>query len=159
MIGSGFCVFSRYPILDTFLYQYSLNGYPYMVSAGGQLPQGLLMSKSQAGGPLQRHCDCNQPSLSPLLSRQLQHGDWFCGKAVGLLIIKICGIIFHVYVTHVSLTAGKVGERAEDLTETGNHWKSTVQSSLRCLKPRGLSLLALEDRSTNGATSPAGKDS
>ncbi|CAM4613751.1 unnamed protein product [Lepidochelys kempii] len=61
VIGSGFCVFSRYPILDTFLYQYSLNGYPYM----------------------------------------LQHGDWFCGKAVGLLIIKICGIIFHVYVTHL----------------------------------------------------------
>lgn len=61
VIGSGLCVFSRYPILDTFLYQYSLNGYPYM----------------------------------------LQHGDWFCGKAVGLLIIKICGIIFHVYVTHL----------------------------------------------------------
>ncbi|XP_042717437.1 sphingomyelin phosphodiesterase 2 isoform X2 [Chrysemys picta bellii] len=61
VIGSGLCVFSRYPILDTFLYQYSLNGYPYM----------------------------------------LQHGDWFCGKAVGLLVIKICGIIFHVYVTHL----------------------------------------------------------
>uniref|UniRef100_A0A8C3RX08 sphingomyelin phosphodiesterase n=1 Tax=Chelydra serpentina TaxID=8475 RepID=A0A8C3RX08_CHESE len=61
VIGSGLCVFSRYPILDTFLYQYSLNGYPYM----------------------------------------LQHGDWFCGKAVGLLVIKICGIICHVYVTHL----------------------------------------------------------
>nr|XP_014425327.1 sphingomyelin phosphodiesterase 2 [Pelodiscus sinensis] len=60
VIGSGLCVFSKYPILDTFLYQYSLNGYPYM----------------------------------------LQHGDWFCGKAVGLLVIKICGVLFHVYVTH-----------------------------------------------------------
>ncbi|NXD77778.1 NSMA phosphodiesterase, partial [Halcyon senegalensis] len=45
VIGSGLCVFSRFPILDTLLYQYSLNGYPYM----------------------------------------LQHGDWFCGKAVGLV--------------------------------------------------------------------------
>ncbi|NXN34743.1 NSMA phosphodiesterase, partial [Rhinoptilus africanus] len=42
VIGSGLCVFSRFPILDTLLYQYSLNGYPYM----------------------------------------LQHGDWFCGKAM-----------------------------------------------------------------------------
>ncbi|NXK96831.1 NSMA phosphodiesterase, partial [Formicarius rufipectus] len=61
VIGSGLCVFSRFPILDTFLYQYSLNGYPYM----------------------------------------LQHGDWFCGKSVGLVIIKISGIIFNVYVTHL----------------------------------------------------------
>ncbi|NWT20909.1 NSMA phosphodiesterase, partial [Vireo altiloquus] len=45
VIGSGLCVFSRFPILDTLLYQYSLNGYPYM----------------------------------------LQHGDWFCGKSVGLI--------------------------------------------------------------------------
>ncbi|NXK45162.1 NSMA phosphodiesterase, partial [Chauna torquata] len=45
VIGSGLCVFSKFPILDTLLYQYSLNGYPYM----------------------------------------LQHGDWFCGKSVGLL--------------------------------------------------------------------------
>ncbi|NXD00979.1 NSMA phosphodiesterase, partial [Certhia familiaris] len=44
VIGSGLCIFSRFPILDTLLYQYSLNGYPYM----------------------------------------LQHGDWFCGKSVGL---------------------------------------------------------------------------
>ncbi|NWS77308.1 NSMA phosphodiesterase, partial [Crotophaga sulcirostris] len=47
VIGSGLCVFSRFPILDTLLYQYSLNGYPYM----------------------------------------LQHGDWFCGKSVGLPLI------------------------------------------------------------------------
>ncbi|NWX13561.1 NSMA phosphodiesterase, partial [Aegotheles bennettii] len=61
VIGSGLCVFSRFPILDTLLYQYSLNGYPYM----------------------------------------LQHGDWFCGKSVGLIIIKISGIVFNVYVTHL----------------------------------------------------------
>ncbi|KFM03268.1 Sphingomyelin phosphodiesterase 2, partial [Aptenodytes forsteri] len=47
VIGSGLCVFSRFPILDTLLYQYSLNGYPYM----------------------------------------LQHGDWFCGKSVGLVVL------------------------------------------------------------------------
>ncbi|XP_071673977.1 sphingomyelin phosphodiesterase 2 isoform X2 [Patagioenas fasciata] len=61
VIGSGLCVFSRFPILDTLLYQYSLNGYPYM----------------------------------------LQHGDWFCGKSVGLVVTKISGIIFNVYVTHL----------------------------------------------------------
>ncbi|NXP78518.1 NSMA phosphodiesterase, partial [Ramphastos sulfuratus] len=58
VIGSGLCIFSRFPILDTLLYQYSLNGYPYM----------------------------------------LQHGDWFCGKSVGLVIIKISGIIFNITV-------------------------------------------------------------
>ncbi|XP_006276956.1 sphingomyelin phosphodiesterase 2 [Alligator mississippiensis] len=61
VIGSGLCVFSKYPILDTFLYQYSLNGYPYM----------------------------------------LQHGDWFCGKSVGLLVLKIQEIVFNIYVTHL----------------------------------------------------------
>ncbi|XP_064354011.1 sphingomyelin phosphodiesterase 2 [Dromaius novaehollandiae] len=61
VIGSGLCVFSRFPILDAFLYRYSLNGYPYM----------------------------------------LQHGDWFCGKSVGLVVIKISGIVFNVYVTHL----------------------------------------------------------
>ncbi|NWU15443.1 NSMA phosphodiesterase, partial [Cephalopterus ornatus] len=34
VIGSGLCVFSRFPILDTLLYQYSLNGYPYMLQHG-----------------------------------------------------------------------------------------------------------------------------
>ncbi|XP_010224954.1 PREDICTED: LOW QUALITY PROTEIN: sphingomyelin phosphodiesterase 2 [Tinamus guttatus] len=61
VIGSGLCVFSKFPILDTFLHQYSLNGYPYM----------------------------------------LQHGDWFCGKSVGLIVLKIAGIVFNVYVTHL----------------------------------------------------------
>lgn len=36
VIGSGLCVFSKFPILDTLLYQYSLNGYPYMVSRAGR---------------------------------------------------------------------------------------------------------------------------
>lgn len=36
VIGSGLCVFSKFPILDTLLYQYSLNGYPYMVSGVGR---------------------------------------------------------------------------------------------------------------------------
>nr|XP_038024361.1 LOW QUALITY PROTEIN: sphingomyelin phosphodiesterase 2 [Anas platyrhynchos] len=61
VIGSGLCIFSKFPILDTLLYQYSLNGYPYM----------------------------------------LQHGDWFCGKSVGLAVINISGIVFNVYVTHL----------------------------------------------------------
>ncbi|XP_005988482.1 sphingomyelin phosphodiesterase 2 [Latimeria chalumnae] len=34
VIGSGLCVFSRYRILDTFLYRYSVNGYPHMVYHG-----------------------------------------------------------------------------------------------------------------------------
>ncbi|XP_042320128.1 sphingomyelin phosphodiesterase 2 [Sceloporus undulatus] len=61
VIGSGLCVFSRHQILDTFLYQYSVNGYPYM----------------------------------------FQHGDWFGGKSVGLVVLKIQGIVFNVYVTHL----------------------------------------------------------
>nr|XP_033775255.1 sphingomyelin phosphodiesterase 2 [Geotrypetes seraphini]XP_033775256.1 sphingomyelin phosphodiesterase 2 [Geotrypetes seraphini] len=61
VIGSGLCVFSKYKILDTFLYNYSLNGYPYMI----------------------------------------QHGDWFCGKSVGLFILNIRDMVFNVYVTHL----------------------------------------------------------
>ncbi|XP_070795790.1 sphingomyelin phosphodiesterase 2 isoform X1 [Pituophis catenifer annectens] len=61
VIGSGLCIFSKHQILETFLYQYSVNGYPYM----------------------------------------FQHGDWFGGKSVGLIVLKIQGIIFNVYVTHL----------------------------------------------------------
>lgn len=91
MIGSGLCIFSRFPILDTLLYQYSLNGYPYMVSGvGGTWHHGAC---SHAASPAPT---CSLPLW------QLQHGDWFCGKSVGLVIIKISGILFNVYVTHVS---------------------------------------------------------
>ncbi|XP_063153750.1 sphingomyelin phosphodiesterase 2 [Candoia aspera] len=61
VFGSGLCIFSKHQILDTFLYQYSVNGYPYM----------------------------------------FQHGDWFGGKSVGLVVLKIQGIVFNVYVTHL----------------------------------------------------------
>lgn len=43
-----------------------------------------------------------QPQPAPLPLPQLQHGDWFGGKSVGLVITKISGIVFNVYVTHVS---------------------------------------------------------
>ncbi|XP_069489552.1 sphingomyelin phosphodiesterase 2 isoform X2 [Ambystoma mexicanum] len=61
VIGSGLCIFSRFPIMDTFQYRFSLNGYPY----------------------------------------NIQHGDWFCGKSVGLVTLHISGIICNVYVTHL----------------------------------------------------------
>uniref|UniRef100_A0A8D0KMQ3 Sphingomyelin phosphodiesterase 2 n=1 Tax=Salvator merianae TaxID=96440 RepID=A0A8D0KMQ3_SALMN len=61
VIGSGLCIFSKHQILDTFLFQYSVNGYPYM----------------------------------------FQHGDWFGGKSVGLVVLKIQEIIFNIYVTHL----------------------------------------------------------
>ncbi|XP_053099486.1 sphingomyelin phosphodiesterase 2 isoform X5 [Hemicordylus capensis] len=61
VIGSGLCIFSKHQILDTFLYQYSVNGYPYM----------------------------------------LQHGDWFGGKSVGLVVLKIQGVVFNIYATHL----------------------------------------------------------
>ncbi|XP_031574787.1 putative neutral sphingomyelinase [Actinia tenebrosa] len=34
VIGSGVCVFSKYPITDTFNYRYSLSGYMYMIHHG-----------------------------------------------------------------------------------------------------------------------------
>lgn len=44
-IGSGLAVFSRHRIHDAFLYRYSLNGYPYMVSVISlHLPVGLLQT-------------------------------------------------------------------------------------------------------------------
>lgn len=42
--GSGLAVFSRHRIHDVFLYKYSLNGYPYMVST-----VGLFSFQSSAG--------------------------------------------------------------------------------------------------------------
>ncbi|KAE8623402.1 hypothetical protein XENTR_v10005592 [Xenopus tropicalis] len=61
VIGSGLCVFSQFPIIDCLQYQFSLNGFPYMMN----------------------------------------HGDWFCGKAVGLVKLKAYGFLCHVYVTHL----------------------------------------------------------
>ncbi|KAL1249640.1 hypothetical protein QQF64_020645 [Cirrhinus molitorella] len=61
VIGSGLAAFSKHRIQDALLYQYSLNGYPYM----------------------------------------LRHGDWFGGKAVGLVILDVLGLKAHVYVTHL----------------------------------------------------------
>lgn len=34
VIGSGVCVFSRFPIIDAFTYRYSLNGYMYNITHG-----------------------------------------------------------------------------------------------------------------------------
>ncbi|XP_053562771.1 sphingomyelin phosphodiesterase 2 [Bombina bombina] len=61
VIGSGLCVFSRFPIMDCLQHQFSLNGFPYMIN----------------------------------------HGDWFCGKAVGLVKIRVHGFLCHVYITHL----------------------------------------------------------
>ncbi|XP_063063808.1 sphingomyelin phosphodiesterase 2a [Engraulis encrasicolus] len=61
VIGSGLAVLSKHRIEDALLYQYSLNGYPYMI----------------------------------------HHGDWFGGKAVGLVVMDVCGMKAHVYVTHL----------------------------------------------------------
>lgn len=59
VIGSGLCVFSRFPILDTLLYQYSLNGYPYMVSGvgggaqhHGAWPHGTSPALTRSPSPL-----------------------------------------------------------------------------------------------------------
>lgn len=51
VIGSGLCVFSRFPILDTLLYQYSLNGYPYMVSGVGGHPAPRCLCPRSLTGP------------------------------------------------------------------------------------------------------------
>lgn len=34
MIGSGLCIFSKYPIAETFQRRYSLNGYPHKIKHG-----------------------------------------------------------------------------------------------------------------------------
>lgn len=113
VIGSGLCVFSRFPILDTFLYQYSLNGYPYMVSGA----RGI------------QHCDVRPhralPALaSPLPLPQLQHGDWFGGKSVGLVVTKISGIVFNIYITHVSIP-GKDLAQGGRWGGGGHEWPNT----------------------------------
>ncbi|KAM6980882.1 sphingomyelin phosphodiesterase 2-like [Aplochiton taeniatus] len=61
VIGSGLAMFSKHRVHDSFLYRYSLNGYPYMA----------------------------------------HHGDWFGGKAVGMVVLNIDGHTAHIYVTHL----------------------------------------------------------
>lgn len=29
------------------------------------------------------------------------HGDWFCGKSVGLLVLRLSGLVLNAYVTHL----------------------------------------------------------
>ena len=62
MFGSGLCMFSKFPILETFQRNYSLNGYAH----------------------------------------RIVHGDWFCGKGVGLAKIIVNDLRINIYVTHVS---------------------------------------------------------
>ncbi|KAI5140380.1 sphingomyelin phosphodiesterase 2 [Manis pentadactyla] len=31
----------------------------------------------------------------------IHHGDWFCGKAVGLLVLQLSGLVLNAYVTHL----------------------------------------------------------
>ncbi|NXO80277.1 NSMA phosphodiesterase, partial [Sitta europaea] len=61
VIGSGLCVFSRFPILDTLLYQYSLNGYPYMLQHGdwfcGKAGVGVGVTASLLSLSLQLHAE------------------------------------------------------------------------------------------------------
>ncbi|ELW50094.1 Sphingomyelin phosphodiesterase 2 [Tupaia chinensis] len=39
----------------------------------------------------------------------IHHGDWFCGKAVGLLVLHLSGLVLNTYVTHVGETNGAWG--------------------------------------------------
>ncbi|NXR38699.1 NSMA phosphodiesterase, partial [Zosterops hypoxanthus] len=67
VIGSGLCVFSRFPILDTLLYQYSLNGYPYMLQHGDWF-----------GGKSVGLDRCGVGVTAPLLSLSLQLHAEYC---------------------------------------------------------------------------------
>lgn len=71
---------------------------------------------------------------------QLCHGDWFCGKAVGLLVLHLNGMVLNAYVTHVSETSqvevpgqatpccgGK--ESSVAWSEAGHQWVATGQGS------------------------------
>ncbi|NXM52963.1 NSMA phosphodiesterase, partial [Illadopsis cleaveri] len=67
VIGSGLCVFSRFPILDTLLYQYSLNGYPYMLQHGDWF-----------GGKSVGLGRCSVGVTAPLFSLSLQLHAEYC---------------------------------------------------------------------------------
>ncbi len=61
-LGSGVCVFSRFPVVDTLMHRYSLNGFAHHV----------------------------------------HRGDWFGGKVVGMVRIKLNGFLLNFYSSHVS---------------------------------------------------------
>ncbi|XP_035380083.1 sphingomyelin phosphodiesterase 2 isoform X2 [Electrophorus electricus] len=93
--GSGLAVFSRHTIHDAFLYKYSLNGYPYMVRI---LKNKILLKSAKC-----RNVDVyyNNFDIKAELVCQAHHGDWFGGKAVGKVLLKISGLMVHVFVTHL----------------------------------------------------------
>ncbi|CAF0836621.1 unnamed protein product [Rotaria sordida] len=61
LVGSGCCLFSKYPIIGAYEHRYTLNGFPH----------------------------------------KIQHGDWFCGKLIGLCKILVNGYVINVYNTHL----------------------------------------------------------
>ncbi|MGH0165264.1 UNVERIFIED_CONTAM: hypothetical protein FKN15_048601 [Acipenser sinensis] len=91
VIGSGLAVFSKHKILDTFLYRYSINGYPYMAHHGdwfGGKAVGMVVLDI---------CDLTVHAYVT----HAHHGDWFGGKAVGMVVLDICDLTVHAYVTHL----------------------------------------------------------
>lgn len=101
LIGSGLCVFSRHPIQEILQHVYTLNGYPYMVRVSPLPP--LTQARCRPPRALGRR---KVAVLSgSVFGLQLCHGDWFCGKAVGLLVLHLNGVVLNAYVTHVSETS------------------------------------------------------
>lgn len=98
IIGSGLCVFSKHPIQEITQHVYTLNGYPYMVriSPLSLLKQAGCSPPGSLGGRVAA------PRVPVFSCLQFYHGDWFCGKAVGLLVLHLGDLVLNTYVTHVS---------------------------------------------------------
>lgn len=64
---------------------------------------------------------------------QVHHSDWFCGKAVGLLVLHLSGLVLNAYVTHVSEgwhSRKKVGSRKKERKQFQAVWRGWMIGSL-----------------------------
>lgn len=100
VIGSGLCVFSKHPIQEFTQHAYTLNGYPYMVRR--PIPNLLPPCLSPTRKRRLPGTGTRVPTRCAPFGLQVHHSDWFCGKAVGLLVLHLSGLVLNAYVTHVS---------------------------------------------------------
>ncbi|XP_041639722.1 sphingomyelin phosphodiesterase 2 isoform X1 [Cheilinus undulatus] len=102
VIGSGLAIFSKYRIQDTFVYRYSLNGYPYMthIQPNENNSEAFFYVRTDHLSTT-GHNSYNMSLSHQLASLIAHHGDWFGGKAVGMAVLNIGSLTANVYVTHL----------------------------------------------------------
>nr|XP_045010077.1 sphingomyelin phosphodiesterase 2 [Jaculus jaculus] len=87
----------------------------------------------------------------------IHHGDWFCGKAVGLLVLHLSGLVLNVYVTHLHAEYSRQKDiylahrvaQAWELAQFIHHTSKTADVVLLCgdlnMHPKDLGCCLLKE--------------